>query len=531
MHIKKPIVMCICMLVLFVIGFAATGKEIYNLKATQNLPSNNWSKTYGGDMIDWGNCIQQTTDGGYIISGTYYRNAWSLWYCYFYILKIDSTGNQEWYKTFGTYDRENVAQSIRQTTDGGYIITGYSGIPQNMELYLAKTDSNGNIEWEHTFGEVDSFDAGRCVEQTSDGGYIIVGETGAYSNGYENVWLIKTDSNGNQQWNKTFGGDIYEAGNCVKITSDGGYIILGYTDSYGTEGSSDVWLIKTDVNGDEEWNNSFGGIDNDVGISLQITSDNGYILTGYTNSYGAGGSDVWLIKSDSNGNELWNKTFGGRDYDEGWCVQQTNDDGFFITGFYGWGDLQPDIYTIKTDSLGNLESTLTFDNNSKEDVGYFGIQTSDGGYIVSGYTGNYLEEDIDVWVIKFGDESQPPTAPTIDGPKKGKVGSSYDYKFLSTDPGDDIYYIVNWGDSSNETTKYGFYPSGEEAILNHTWDHKGDFTIRAKARDLFGAESDWTEFTVTMPKSKAIVTPFQWLKDFLQNHPKLFPILRQLLGL
>jgi hypothetical protein len=522
MDIKKPIVMCISMLVLFVTVFSVTGTKINSENAIPNKLLNRWSKTYGGDMIDWGNCIQKTSDGGYIISGTYQRNAWSLWYCHFYLLKIDASGNQEWYKIHGTYDRENVAQSLRQTSDGGYIIAGYSGIPQNMDLYVAKTDSNGDIIWSRTFGDLDSFDAGRCVEQTSDGGFIIVGERGSIDNEHQDVWLIKIDSEGNQQWNKTFGGNGYDGGNCLKITSDGGFIIVGYSNSYSSEYNTDVLLIKTDSSGNQEWSKTLGGADLDEGRSIQNTSDNGYIITGYTLSYGVGGSDVWLIKTDASGNELWNRTFGGSDNEESWCVQQTNDNGFFITGFYGWGYSQPDLYTIKTDSSGVEEWHNIFDNNSAEDVGYYGIQTSDGAYIVSGYTGNYLEEKIDVWVIKFDEESRPPTAPTIDGPNKGKVGLTYDYKFLSTDPNeDDIYYYVDWGNDNN-IGWVGPYNSGEEVTLNHTWNEKGTYTLKVKAKDSYCTVSDTTTLKVTMPRSRLT-------NNLLQQLFEHFPIAYQIL--
>jgi len=526
MYIKKAIVICISTLVLFVTFFTVTGTKINNENITLYQPLNRWSKTYGGDRIDWGNCIQQTSDGGYIISGTYGRNAWSLWFCYFYMLKIDALGNEEWHKTHGTYDRENVAQSIRQTSDGGYIIAGYSGIPQNMDLYLAKTDSTGNIVWARIFGEIDSWDAGRCVEQTTDGGYIITGETGAFSDGSQNIWLIKVDSNGNEQWNKTFGGTGYDGGNSVIITSDGGYIVAGFTGSYSPDGKTDVWLLKTDSSGNEEWNQTFGGSDFDESRSVQNTSDNGYIITGFTYSFGAGGGDVWLIKTDNEGNELWNKTFGGSDYDEGWCVQQTNDNGFFITGTYGWGYSQPDVYTIKTDNNGNEEWHQTFDNNSAEDVGYYGIQNSDGGFIVCGYTGFYLEEDIDVWVITIEGENQPPTTPTIDGQIKGNVGVSYDYIFLSTDlDGDNVYYIVNWGCCSNETHIFGPFSSGEEATVNHTWYEKGTKIIKVKARDIYGAESDWATLTVNIPRSKSINYLLQQLFEKIQYMCQILKLL------
>ena len=158
-----------------------------------------------------------------------------------------------------------------------------------------KTDSNGNKVWGKFFGGP-YWDVARSVQQTSDGGYIIAGSTMSYGAGAYDFWLVKTDSNGNKIWDKTFGGPYWDVARSVQQTSDGGYILAGFTMSYGAGPHSDAWLVKTDSNGNEEWNKTFGGPEEDAACSVQQTSDGGYIVAGWTESKGAGGGDAWVIK-------------------------------------------------------------------------------------------------------------------------------------------------------------------------------------------------------------------------------------------
>ena len=263
------------------------------------------------------------------------------------MIKTDSQGQQEWNQYFGGSNDEQ-GRSVQQTIDGGYIITGktnsYGG--GDYDVWLIKTDSQGQEEWNQTFGG-NEYDYGYSVQQTTDGGYIITGETYSFGNGSSDVWFIKTDSQGQEEWNQTLGSSEGDSGRSGQQTTDGGYIITGYTYSFGN-GENDVWLIKTDSNGNEEWNQTFGGSFIDVGHSIQQTTDGGYIITGYTYSFGNGENDVWFIKTDSQGQEEWNQTLGSSEMDSGHSVQQTTDGGYIITGY-----THTDFWLIKTDPQGN----------------------------------------------------------------------------------------------------------------------------------------------------------------------------------
>jgi len=358
---------------LIVIAVLALG----GLVSCNGTPSLEWDKTFGGASADYAYSAHQTSDGGYIIAGT----TWSRGYSDVWLIKTDSSGNRVWDKTFV---RGSCGYSVQQTSDGGYIIAGDTLPYGGALVWLIKTDSSGKRVWDRTFGGCRGaggysvqqttdggyivagpgliktyytgsvtwsntivsgcWNGGRSVQQTTDGGYIIAGNLGA-SGG--DVWLIKTDSSGNRVWDNTFGGVYGDYGNSVEQTPDGGYIIVGTTRSYGA-GNSDVWLIKTDSSGNEVWDNTFGGASADYGNSVEQTPGGGYIIAGTTRSYGAGNSDVWLIKTDSRGNEVWNKTFGGAGCDEGLSVEQTIDGGCIVAGktaSYGAGG--DDVWLLK----------------------------------------------------------------------------------------------------------------------------------------------------------------------------------------
>ena len=444
-------------------GYIITGfttsygdEDIWIIK-TDNQGNELWNQTFGGnESNEQGFSIQQTTDGGYIVTGYTIPSSYQVPRQDVFLIKTDSQGNEEWNQTFGGNENDQ-GYCVQQTTDSGYIITGVTGSDGSLyyDIWLIKTDSQGNEEWNQTFGGY-SDDYGHFVQQTTDGGYIITGYTFSFGNGDKDIWLIKTDSQGNEEWNQTFGGYSDDYGHFVQQTTDGGYIITGYTFSFGN-GDKDIWLIKTDSQGNEEWNQTFGGSRPDRSYSVQQTTDGGYIITGGTKSYGNGsgndhgGYDVWLIKTDSQGNEEWNKTFGGSEYDHGYSVNQTTDDGYIITGYtelYGNGDF--DVWLIKTDSQGNEEWNQTF-GGSDRDFGYSVQQTIDGGYIITSVitTNNYSDyqnHDNDIWLIKTNSDGTLESFESSNNPYTFSLNQPYPNPF---NPSTTLDFSIPFSDNVN----------------------------------------------------------------------------------
>jgi hypothetical protein len=326
-------------------SFGAGGSDFYLVKTDANGDTL-WTKTYGGTTGDYGYSVQQTADSGYVIAG--YTNSFGAGDYDVYLVKTDANGNALWTKTYGGTARDQ-GYSVQQTADSGYVIAGYTKVGLFNDVYLVKTDANGDTVWTKTYNNIYG-DEAYSVQQTADGGYVIAGWSFVMANSSNDVWLLKTDANGDTLWTKTYGGTGTDRGNSVQQTVDGGYIIAGYTDSFGA-GNDDVYLVKTDANGNTLWTKTYGGTQDDVASWVQQTADSGYVIAGDTRSFGAGGRDVWLLKTDANGDTLWTITYGGTGTDYGCSVQQTADSGYVISGYttsYGAGS--GDFYLIKTEA-------------------------------------------------------------------------------------------------------------------------------------------------------------------------------------
>ncbi len=508
-----------------------------NTAIIQTPPKEEWNITFGGDAEDWAYSVQQTTDEGYIITGITWSfgagviDAW--------LIKTDANGVMQWNKTFGggLIDK---GISVQQTDDGGYIIGGETqsyGAGQR-DWWLIKTDSSGNEQWNKTFGGT-GWEFCYSLQQTSDGGYILTGPTGD-----DDVWLIKTDSSGNEQWDNSFGGANNDRSNSVQQTTDGGYIITGTTESYGA-GTRDVWLIKTDAAGWGQWYKTFGGILIDGAQTGRQTTEGGYIITGYTRSYGAGDQDVWLIKTDDNGNEIWNKTFGGAAYDLGSSGHLTMDGGYIIAGgteSYGAGD--QDVWLIKTDGNGNEIWNKTF-GGTGNDHGRWGKQTMDGGYIIAGGTESYGAGDQDVWLIKVAPEPEPDLK--CEGELRWEnvaPGSTVTENFTVEnvgDPGSELNWQINeypteWGSDWNFTPDRGTGLTPEagsvtvEVSVVAPLDAKTEFTGTVNVSNLDNT-SDYCEINVYLKTPRNRATYDTLLLRLFERFLNLFAILQNILGL
>ena len=352
-----------------------------------------WEQTYGTFDEAYGSSAQQTSDGGYIACGSieYVSGERNL-----YLVKTDSNGVEQWNKTYvGIGVAEG--KFVQQTSDGGYIICGLTdsiGSGNVGNSYIIKTDAQGDSLWTnfHGYGVVNYWDdESFSVQQTSDGGYIVCGFlniiTPPWGGNMVNAYLLKLNSNGADEWIQTYGNATHwTEGYSVQQTADGGYVFSGVSWDVSGNNPVNVFLVKTDTNGVEQWSQTYGGTENDYGYSVQQTTDGGYIICGRTFSFGNGvgssgtniSGDVYLIKVDSIGTSQWTQTFGGVDNEWGRSAQQTTDGGYIITGWtYSFGQ---GLYLIKTDSVGIEQWNQIVDDSYASSV----QQTSDGGYIVCG---------------------------------------------------------------------------------------------------------------------------------------------------
>ncbi len=409
-----------------------------------------WQKCLGGSDSDYARSIQQTSDGGYIVAGSSRSNDGDVSGNHgsadYLALKLDTSGDLLWQKCLGGswYD---YARSIQQTSDGGYIVAGTSnsndgdvtGNHGDYDYWVVKLDASEEIVWQKCLGG-SYYDSLRSIQQTSDGGYIVAGYSNSNNgdvsgnHGYLDYWVVKLDTGGNILWQKCLGGSSYDYAFDIQQTSDGGYIVAGYSNSNDEDvsdnhgGGADYWVVKLDASGNILWQKCLGGSWYDFGQSIQQTSDGGYIVAGYSRSTdgnvtGIHGDyhDYWIVKLDTSGEMVWQKCLGGSYNDYAQSIRQTSDGGYIVAG-YTWstdGDVSGnhgngDYWVVKLDTSGEMVWQKCL-GGSSSDTAYSIQLTSDGGYIVAG-TSNSTDGDVsgnhggcDLWVVKLNFNTLPGT--------------------------------------------------------------------------------------------------------------------------
>ncbi len=368
------------------------------ITASSDVCVSSFCFTIGGNQNEEGRTIIQTSDGGYAIAG--YTNSFGSGDWDFYVVKLDATKSIQWTRTVGGTGEDRtfpIYPMIVQTTDGGYVLSGYTYGSGSMKIYIVKLNSWGGIQWTRVIGN-DVFS--RSIIKTSDGDFLVVGNAWVSYSRVNDICIVKLDGSGTLQWTKTVGGSLGDGGDVAVQTSDGGYLVLGHTYSYGA-GDLDIYIAKLDASGELEWTRTVGGSGDDNAYSIIQTSDGGYAIAGYTNSFGAGGNDMYIVKLNGSGGLEWTRTVGGSGNDGASSIIQESDGSYMVSGWTeSFGAGGRDFYIVRLDANGN--ACASCNPNSGGSVGSGGIvgsggtqviltpSVSSGGSISSGGTKNII---------------------------------------------------------------------------------------------------------------------------------------------
>lgn len=525
---KRKIVGIFVMMLLIaatVIPVVGTMNEIKDIEMSSiDGPTVEWSKTFGGEEFDNFNTVRPTDDGGYIACGlTEESDEYFVW-----LVKVDSDGNEEWskinYDLNGTYLTGPAvwifAFDVIQTSDGGYLTCGVSMAEDEFQGetiwgptgFFWKTDDVGITEWiMHYYGlEIDEgiyttfiYNVIEIEDGFVGGGFEILydPELGVID---EDGYIMKTDFSGNLEWDNSFNRCPLDTLSSIFQTSDGGYLLGGCLNDEKYDGGYALWMVKTDANGIMQWDQIFDGpgFEYTYGKGFCETSDGGYIMNGNSDSYGYGGVDNWIIKTDSSGDMVWNKTFGGTKNDYTWSMCSCGDDGFIfgVCANYGsFGGTQDDIWIIKTDTDGNADWKLQIEESGKQ-ITRFVSFTDDKGVIVAAMTSGFGSRSSDAMLVKVASfENERPDKAEIDGPSKGKPDKEYTFTASSSDAdSDSLTYMWDWGDGN-----FSEWLDDNEAI--YTWSYEDNFEVRVLVKDEHGGESEWSDpLAFSTPRNKVI---------------------------
>lgn len=369
-------------------------------------PDLEWTRTYGGNRFDEAECVRQTSDGGYILGGS--SATFGVAFTEdFWVVRTNSNGDSVWSYVQGG-NRVDRCYAVIETSDGGFACLGYteSSGAGLADIWLIKLDASGAYQWDHLYGG-SGIDIGYGLVETPDHGFAIVGRSTTYSNGDADFVFVRTDSVGDVQWIKNYGGALFDLAWSVILTSDGGFALAGRTQSFGS-GGEDFWLVKTNAVGDSLWSKTYGGTALDRAYAVTECADGGFALGGHTFSGGAGLSDFWLVRTNSTGDSLWSKTIGTTSSDPGYFMRETAEGGFVLAGVSFGGGAAADVWVAKLSASGDSLWTKRV-GGASNDAAYWIEQTSDGGFILGGGTTSSGAGNSDFYLVKLGAEVFDPT--------------------------------------------------------------------------------------------------------------------------
>ncbi len=359
-------------------------------------PDTLWTKKYGGTDWDFGRSIESVDSLNYVIAG--YSHSFGNGY-ELYLIKVDENGDTLWMRTLGGPNDEE-AFDIKKVPTGDLVIAGWtssygSGL---RDAYLVLTNENGDTIWTRTYGGA-ARDIAYGVYPTSDGGFIMVGATRSSGNGLSDLYLVKANAQGDSMWAKTFGGSEQDFGYSVLETPDGGFIAVGFTESSGS-GMGDMYIIRTDASGDSIWTRTFGGSADDRALKIKPANDSGFIITGYSSSFGSGGTDVYMLKISNQGDSVWAFTYGGLQDDCGYDIENAANGGYIVCGITrSFGEGNEDVYLLRLSEQGDTNWTQTY-GGSSDDGAAAVIEMPDHGLLIAGKTYSFGTGGYDVWLIR-----------------------------------------------------------------------------------------------------------------------------------
>jgi hypothetical protein len=365
-----------------------------------------WTRVYGGPANDYLHPVRQTDDGGYLLAGATESQGAGDWDVY--LVRTDESGDTLWTRTYGGSTRD-IGSSLAPVSSGGFILAGETTSfgAGDHDVYLLRIDGHGDTLWTRTIGGA-NYERGSRVIQATDGRLVVCGRTSSFGAGDFDIYLAFVNANGDTTGTHAYGHGQTEIGFAIVEAPDGGFTMAGVTNSIGA-GSYDFYLVKTDEQGDVEWERTYGGLGSEWCHDAICTADGGYLIVGATDSWGSGSSDMYLVKTDALGDTVWTRAHGGPVFDGANSVQQTPDGGYIVAGFSGdwtaeWGDL----YVVRTDSLGDVLWTETYSRGTLYNLETSGEirPTADGHYIMAGQCETNGSGVHDAWILKITDSAQ-----------------------------------------------------------------------------------------------------------------------------